>query len=323
MIRHRTPDGRQVDALGMVEVAGSDSITVATRRGPVEVPRAAVVAAKRVPPPPARRGRPHKAIGIEDLQELMCAGWPSLEVESLGGWLLRSAGGFTQRANSVLPLGDPGRPLAVALDEVVLWYAARDASPLLQLFVPSGTQPVETELGIAAAEHGWTFRERTLVMTAATAELALVLSAKQQAAERISRSADDDWWTVASDRTLANRRQAQAILDRVPDGLYLTGFDARESADGYAAAHPIAHLRAAFTPGWMGIFDVHVRPEHRREGLGRALMGSAGREGSARGARSTYLQVSGENHAAVALYESLGFTVHHEYWYAGPELARI
>ena len=37
----------------------------------------------------------------------MVDGWPPLERGELGGWMLRAAGGFTGRANSVLPLGDP------------------------------------------------------------------------------------------------------------------------------------------------------------------------------------------------------------------------
>ena len=47
----------------------------------------------------------------------------------LGSWLLRADGGFTGRANSALPLGDPGLPLAGAVDEVEAWYRAAGCHP--------------------------------------------------------------------------------------------------------------------------------------------------------------------------------------------------
>ena len=49
----------------------------------------------------------------------------SVESERLGDWELRAASGFTRRANSVLPLGDPRLPLDEALDAVRRWYGDR------------------------------------------------------------------------------------------------------------------------------------------------------------------------------------------------------
>lgn len=43
------------DALGETVEVTADSITVQTRKGPVQVPRRAITHAKRVPPPPPRR----------------------------------------------------------------------------------------------------------------------------------------------------------------------------------------------------------------------------------------------------------------------------
>jgi hypothetical protein len=45
------------DALGTLVARTADAVTIDTRRGPVEVALAAVVAAKHVPPPPAPRTR--------------------------------------------------------------------------------------------------------------------------------------------------------------------------------------------------------------------------------------------------------------------------
>lgn len=45
------------DALGVLVARGTATVTIETRRGPVEVALADVVAARPVPPPPASRHR--------------------------------------------------------------------------------------------------------------------------------------------------------------------------------------------------------------------------------------------------------------------------
>jgi hypothetical protein len=57
--KERSPHGESMtDALGTVMAGDDSSVTVMTRRGEVRVPRALVIAAKEVPPPPRRpRGR--------------------------------------------------------------------------------------------------------------------------------------------------------------------------------------------------------------------------------------------------------------------------
>ena len=48
----------------------------------------------------------------------------------------RAAGGFTGRANSALPLGDPGLPLDDALTVVSGWYRARGLAPMIAVPMP-------------------------------------------------------------------------------------------------------------------------------------------------------------------------------------------
>ena len=56
--RESSPHGESMtDALGTILAADDAGIEVMTRRGQVRVPRALVIAAKEVPPPPERRSR--------------------------------------------------------------------------------------------------------------------------------------------------------------------------------------------------------------------------------------------------------------------------
>lgn len=56
------------------------------------------------------------------------------------------------------------------------------------------------------------------------------------------------------------------------------------------------------------ILNVAVCPERRQGGIGRALIELLIADGRAKGARTITLEVRRENHAAMALYESFGFT---------------
>ena len=56
--REAAPHGESMsDALGTILEADEATIQVMTRRGEMRIPRALVIAAKEVPPPPVRRSR--------------------------------------------------------------------------------------------------------------------------------------------------------------------------------------------------------------------------------------------------------------------------
>lgn len=75
---------------------------------------------------------------------------------------------------------------------------------------------------------------------------------------------------------------------------------------------------AAYGDDWVGFRGIEVAPEHRRQGLGVAVMAALLEWGAERGATTAYLQVLADNAPAVALYARLGFTTHHAYRYLAP-----
>ena len=114
---------------------------------------------------------------IDDLECAAALHWQAPETERLGDWLLRAAEGFTGRANSALPLGDPGVPLPEAIAVVEDWYRRRALPPMI--VVPGvlhhaghhrGTPPGPLENLLA--ERGWRPRPGpAFVMIAAIADI--------------------------------------------------------------------------------------------------------------------------------------------------------
>jgi len=72
---------------------------------------------------------------------------------------------------------------------------------------------------------------------------------------------------------------------------------------------------------WVGLGGLWVDPDHRRQGLGLAVVGALIDWGAAQGATTAYLQVLADNEPAIALYDRLGFREHHRYRYLAASAA--
>ena len=57
------------------------------------------------------------------------------------------------------------------------------------------------------------------------------------------------------------------------------------------------------------LLTIATRPEHRRQGLARALMANLHEIAAGQGAIRCFLDVAADNRAAIALYRSLGYDV--------------
>ncbi len=155
--------GRPVfsDALGELVELTETHLTLTTQQGPLRVPLTEVHRAKRVPP--ARRPT---ASAVTELELAADEAWPAPTRARLGDWLLRAADGWTGRANSALPVGDPDRPLPAALDAVERWYADQGQPALVNTPLPLAA-PVGAELD----RRGWDSRPPVLVQTVALSAL--------------------------------------------------------------------------------------------------------------------------------------------------------
>jgi N-acetylglutamate synthase len=282
--------------------------------------------------------------GIAALERAAAAHWQAADTAPLGAWLLRANGGFTGRANSALPLGDPGLPLAQAVDEVEAWYRARALLPMVVIPGPLGAaaphggqagDPLDTLL----ARRGWRVRPApAVVMTAGTGQVAGAGTAGTEVAGTgmVGTGAVGTGAAAAGavGAGAAGTGTAQAVtLAPRPDGAWLARYRYRGTAVPPAALRlllsapwqafasvvaddeTVAVGRVSVAAGWAGITAVDVDPRYRRQGLGTTITRALATEGARQGADRVFLQVEEDNAAARALYARCGFADAHRYHY--------
>lgn len=302
VVRRRSDDGSATDVLGaLVAVTPDGGLSV--RRPPgqvVDVPAADVVAVRALPP-----GRPPR-IAWPDLEALMARGWVPLETQRLGGWRLRAAEGFTSRANSVLPLGDPGCEPAAAVEAAEAFYRERGLAPRFALPAPLAGWDADP-LDALLDGRGYAIQTPTVVMVAQTAT---VCSAADPVGVDVAADPDDGWLALYRYRGQELPPVARAVLSAGPSPAF---------AAVRAAGRTVAVGRAVVTDTWAGVTAMEVALDHRRAGLGRRVLAALATWAAGRGARGVYLQVAQENGAARELYTRCGFVDHHRYRYrVGP-----
>ena len=242
---------------------------------------------------------------IEALERAAARHWQAPETERLGEWLLRAAAGFTGRANSALPLGDPGVPLPEAVTAVEDWYRRRSLPPMIVLprAPGAGPDPLEDHL----TERRWLPRPGpAFVMTAAMADIPA-----SPAGVRLDPEPDQAWLSLYRYRGQDLPPIARTLLMSAPWQAFAT-----VRRDGRAAAcGRISVAQPEQGALWGAITAVEVDPGYRRQGLGTAITAALAAAAADRGARRVLLQVETGNAPARALYARCGFRDSHRYHY--------
>ncbi|MFJ9416003.1 GNAT family N-acetyltransferase [Streptomyces sp. NPDC101227] len=300
------------DAVGVLTSWDAGVLSITRRNGEtVRIDEASLVAGKVVPAAPVRRKVP--AASVRELQEVAARGWPAIETEPLGEWTLRASGGFTRRANSVLPLGDPGLPLDAALERIGRWYGARGLPPVI--VVPTGRADGAEALAAELDRRGWAAERHTRFRISALAPLAdVLLDSAGGAPTRVTLSREPGArWLALYNRTGDSGGPTADAL-KVLTGGPSVWFATVPAADGSTAAIG----RVVIDGRWAGFAGIEVDPAQRRQGLATQVMAALAERALQEGASAAYLQVEADNDGARALYDRLGFADHHDYHYRRP-----
>jgi mycothiol synthase len=168
-----------------------------------------------------------------------------------------------------------------------------------------------------AAELGFT-KERDLLQLRVT--LPLEAEARRTAPPAVVRAFrpghDEEAWLEVNNRAFADHPEQggwdiDTLLDREtqpwfdPEGFLVAEDDGRLIGSNWTKVH------RDIDPVLGEIYVISVDPTRHQRGLGRALAVAGLDHLADSGVKVGMLYVDGDNEAAVALYRSLGFTVHH------------
>ncbi|MFD4691516.1 GNAT family N-acetyltransferase [Streptomyces sp. NPDC058463] len=293
------------DTVGVLTSWDNEVLSITPRSGEsVHMAESSLVAGKVVPSAPARRRGP--AASFDELARVAARAWQPVESAPLGDWQLRAAGGFTRRANSVLPLGDPGLPLDAALKHILRWYGERGLPAYIQ--TATGAQGTQEQLCAALEEHGWRREVSAEVRIGALAPVGDLDA--DVSAVRLTRGTDDAWLSRYQRFATPGHAPGAEVLKVLGSGpsVWFATVPG-ESADGV----PAAIGRCVVDGRWAGFMAVEVGPEYRRRGLATAVMTALARKALDEGASASWLQVEADNDGARGLYDGMGFATHHGY----------
>jgi len=246
----------------------------------------------------AGKGAP-LSLRIAELEELSTRTWPPHQINNLGLWQCRISNGRTFRANSVLvlgaaPFGESGLDLEHAINAVDAMYREAGLPTVFQLCLP-----MYQEFNDYLIARGWSEKVGAAVLV-----------------KDLELSADMQELALSRNVEIVNADQPSDAFLALHDDHSLRSIMTAYPARFIALTHDgeiIATARVAVFETWAIVTRLIVADAFRKKGLARLLMLACMNSAIEEGATKMALQVDQSNQDAQALYQKLGFRLHHKY----------
>lgn len=238
---------------------------------------------------------------VAEIEQAGLKAWPAIDSAADGTWVLRAAGGYSKRANSVQSL-DPSDETDIAprLEQAARWFRDRRLPPIFRVTPLAGA-------AVVSALQSWVALDYSLVLAMDMGPLSFPADENTALVPLTDPTFLDSQQQLQGydDETVGRLRR---ILERVKAparGLIHYGEDATPSASAFVVV----------ANGMVYAGNVITAASKRRRGYGRRMLQSGLAWARQAGARRAALNVAAANEPAIRLYEGLGYVRHYQYHY--------
>lgn len=241
---------------------------------------------------------------IKIIEDLSLNAWPSYQMQIYDGWILRFSHFYTHRTNCIEQLGPSSIPLPDKLDYCEEIYE-KWGSPAIYKINPLLDSSFDQKL----MERGYFTAHITQVMTR---DLSSLQDCKNvpvniTLARKISPQWLDGLFSMKGMTNKTHLKIVPSMYAAIPkDTLAVCAIDRNRI---------IGTGLGILDRDYVGIYAIHVCPNYRGQGIGKAICETLLNASRQCGAAFAYLQVVQGNIPAKGLYTSLGFQDLYTYWF--------
>ena len=196
---------------------------------------------------------------IRTMEELSMNAWPAMRILHYAGWVLCFADGYTKRANSIYPLYPSEMDVDEKIDFCKSFYRDQGLPTVFKMTATS----IPADLDARLAAHGYRSKSYTSVQV-----LGLKAGKYEISADIELTSEDLETWHGAFMRMSHVDPNRKATHEHILCAILPDKCFASISLDGDIIGCGLGVAQA----GYLGLFDIVIDPDQRRQGYGERLM---------------------------------------------------
>lgn len=249
---------------------------------------------------------------IKKIEELSMNAFPALSTVLVNGWILRFSNGYAKRANSVNPIYNCSIDTAENIEICEKLYNDKHLDTVFKLTESEDSFMIDEIL----KKRGYAYEAKTNIMLRNIQAYQITDAEKHGVV--IYNELRDEWFEAFVSMNKVSEKNA-ITLKKMLQGLIANAYYACIIDNGQVEAVGLGVAER----GYIGMYDICVREDQRRKGLGAKIMKSLIYKGSEMGCNYSYLQVVDANEGAKILYDKLGYEKQYSYWYRVKKLGGL
>jgi predicted acetyltransferase len=237
------------------------------------------------------------------IEELTMNAWPSLQTILLDGWIIRMAGGYTKRANSVNPIYSFENNLDEKINYCENIYKQNNLPIIYKIIECEDHKIIDNRL------EELNYQKIDLTSVQVCNGIKRINNEIKQIV--IDNKFTENWKKCFYYCNNITNRETISIIGNMLKNIRHNIISVYKMDNGTF----IGCGYGVIEKGFVGLFDIVVKEEFRGKGYGKEIVETILKKAVETGIEKAYLSVVNDNIIAKKLYEKSGFKEIYKYWY--------